>query len=340
VSSHTTLLTSDFDNLLTPLDVSVVSLAECHVAEGWRLSFPPIEFPCIHYSFIGQGRIGIGDRMPIPLTPHKLIVSPPRQPFWIDTVFSERGTVVSNIVKAQFPIADSFKRIDNFVAGEGAPALVMACGYFRTSYATSVDLFDNLISPIVEQFNDRDELAYNFKSAMTELSAEKVGMRAMTTAILKRVLVTVLRQFLSSADSQLERFTMLTDPQLARAFAEMAGNPGAFHSVESLSRIAGLSRSVFMARFTRAYGDSPMSVLRQLRMRQAASLLKKSGASIERVARSVGYESRSSFFRAFREAYGTDPSDYAKQRWERKGHPMNSNEISDLEKVKKSFLFA
>jgi AraC family transcriptional activator of mtrCDE len=210
---------------------------------------------------------------------------------------------------------------------------VVVCGYFRTSYAASIDLFASLISPIVEQFSDADELARNFISAMAELTAEKVGMRAMTTAILKRILVMVLRQFLSSPDSQVERFTMLNDPQVARAFAEMASNPGASHSVQSLSRIAGLSRSVFMARFTRAYGASPMAILRKLRMRQAASLLEKNVLSIERVARSVGYESRSSFFRAFREAFGTDPSEYAKQLSERQRLPRISDERSSQEEV-------
>jgi len=133
---------------------------------------------------------------------------------------------------------------------------------------------------------------------------------------------------------------MLNDPQVARAFAEMVNNPGGSHSVQSLSRSAGLSRSVFMARFAHAYGDSPMSVLRQLRMRQAASLLKKNGSSIERVARKVGYESRSSFFRAFKEAYGTDPSDYARQSGERQDHLSNSNERSNQKELKKSFSFA
>jgi len=334
VSDRPILQISDLDNLITALDVNVIILTECHVADGWALSFPAIELPCIHYSLTGQGRMGIGDQMPIPLTPHKLIVSPPRQAFWIDTAVGERRPPLSKSLKAEFPLGHSFKRIQNFVAGEAAPELVMVCGYFRTSYAASIDLFASLISPIVEQFSDADDLARNFRCAMAELSAEKVGMRAMTTAILKRVLVMVLRQFLSSPDSRMERFTMLNDPQVARAFAEMASNPGASHSVQSLSRSAGLSRSVFMARFTRAYGAPPMAVLRQLRMRQAASLIEKKLLSIERVARSVGYESRSSFFRAFREAYGADPSDYAKQLSERQGQPKISNGKSGQTEVK------
>jgi len=334
VSDRPILQTSDFDNLITALDVNVIVLTECHVADGWTLSFPPIEFPCIHYILAGQGRMGIGERMPIRLTPHKLIVSPPRQAFWIDTAFGERRSPLSNIVKTEFPLGHSFKRTSNIAVGEGAAQLVMVCGYFRTSYAASIDLFASLISPIVEQFSDTDELARNFTCAMAELSAEKVGMRAMTSAILKRVLVMVLRQFLSSPVSRAERFAMLNDPQVARAFAEMASNPGASHSVQSLSRSAGLSRSVFMARFTRAYGASPMAVLRQLRMRQAASLIEKKLLSVEKVARSVGYESRSSFFRAFREAYGTDPTDYAKQLSEQQGQPKSSDAKGDQAEAK------
>jgi transcriptional regulator GlxA family with amidase domain len=135
-------------------------------------------------------------------------------------------------------------------------------------------------------------------------------MEAMTTALLKQVLIAILRRSLSSAGSWLERFPMLSAPRIARAFAEMLARPGAPHSVQSLAQTAGLSRSAFMARFAEALGSSPMAVLRQLRMRQAAARLAANVLSIDQIAHAVGYESRSSFFRAFRQAYGQDPSAY------------------------------
>jgi AraC family transcriptional activator of mtrCDE len=103
---------------------------------------------------------------------------------------------------------------------------------------------------------------------------------------------------------------MLRDPQVARAFSIMAADPGAPHAVHRLARSVGLSRSAFMARFTEVTGQSPMRILRGLRMRQAAQQLRSTSFSIEEIVRSVGYESRSSFVRAFRQTYGRDPSDF------------------------------
>ncbi len=90
----------------------------------------------------------------------------------------------------------------------------------------------------------------------------------------------------------------------------MVTRPGASHCVNSLSQKVGLSRSVFMSRFTVAFGCSPMAVLRQLRMRQAAELLTTSHLSIDQVSYVSGTRVAVAFFRAFRKAYGSDPSDY------------------------------
>jgi AraC family transcriptional activator of mtrCDE len=65
-----------------------------------------------------------------------------------------------------------------------------------------------------------------------------------------------------------------------------------------------------MARFSEIFGRSPMAILRELRMRQAALDLATTSASVDVVAYNAGYESRSSFVRAFRKAYDIDPSQY------------------------------
>lgn len=52
----------------------------------------------------------------------------------------------------------------------------------------------------------------------------------MTTVLLKMVLVMILRGFLSAPNNRLERLAMLDDPQIARAFADMAAKPGASHT--------------------------------------------------------------------------------------------------------------
>jgi AraC family transcriptional activator of mtrCDE len=132
----------------------------------------------------------------------------------------------------------------------------------------------------------------------------------MSAALLKQVIVMLMRRSLNSPGAWVERFAMLSDVQIARAFSEMVADPGVDHTVSSLAQVACLSRSAFMARFASVMGRSPMIVLRDLRMRRASQVLEMNSLSVGQVAHEVGYASRSSFIRAFRETYGVDPSEY------------------------------
>jgi AraC-like DNA-binding protein len=201
------------------------------------------------------------------------------------------------------------ERIQRFVAGDVEPMVTLICGYFRATYGSSIDLFAGLSTPIVERFEPSDELGSKLQAAVAEISGRQVGMQAMTTAILKQVLVTLVRRSLNSTSVWLERFSILSDRQIALAFADMVARPSADHSVMALAQKAGLSRSAFMARFVRAIGCSPMVALRQIRMKRAADMLAARTFSVEQIARAVGYRSCSSFLRAFRQLHGHLPAE-------------------------------
>lgn len=300
---------ADLDNLMSTLDGRFVALSECLVTKGHRLEMGAAAVPGIHYNLKGEGTMYIGDAPPIVLAPHTLIVVPPNVPFRIEVAVadSENPTLKTVDGRVHTISKDGIRR---FIAGEGAPDVIMICGFFTASYGQAADLFSTLTAPIVEQFDASDELDHKFKRALSELVVQEVGAGAMSAALLKQVLVTLLRRSLVSLNTWVERFSIISDPQIARAFAEMVSNPGSSHTIESLARCACLSRSAFMARFAAVMGRPPMIVLRELRMRQAAQQLKVNTLSIAQVARNVGYASRSSFVRAFRGVYGQDPSAY------------------------------
>jgi AraC-like DNA-binding protein len=305
---------SDLDRLMTALEVNFVKLAECLVSAAWRLSLPAVGMPGIHYVVMGCAKMTVGNEPAIPLAAHTLVIVPPAHPVRIDVaghqdIGSMRGTVEPHWRSDEPP--ESLLRV---IAGDDEAELILICGYFRASFGTAVDLFASLSSPIVEKFDPSDRLGHPLKLALAELVAQEVGAGAMTAALLKQVLVMLFRRSLSSADLWVERFSMLGDRRIARAFADMVARPAAPQSVENLAQVAGLSRSAFMARFTHTFGSSPMVVLRRLRMRHAASLLAGEGLSVDQIAQEAGYASRSSFVRAFRNTYGTDPSDYRAER--------------------------
>jgi AraC family transcriptional activator of mtrCDE len=209
--------------------------------------------------------------------------------------------------RAQIATKDGSRR---FSAGDGTPELHLICGFFTAFYGNSSDLFCTLTAPIVEQFHPDDRLDVKFQQALSELVAQEVGSRTMSSALLKQIMVALLRRSLVSLDVWVERFSAISDLQIARALSDMVSNPGAAHTTRSLAQSACLSRSAFMSRFVSVMGRPPMVVLREIRMRQAAQHLKTLSLSVGQVAHSVGYASRSSFVRAFRGVYGSDPSAY------------------------------
>src|ERR1700754_2848181 len=302
--------TTDLDSLLMRLDVKFVDLAECHVSPGWSLSFTASKMPGLHYNLDGTGELVVGESAPIRLSPHMLIIVPADRPFHITASDPEGRIPMLRMVNLD--ACERTSALARYVAGTEKPEVMLVCGYFEATYGTTIEFFSGLTTPIVEHFDVEDRLDQTLKSVIDELARQQGGVSAMTTTLLKQVLVLLLRRSLTSTSVLGERFSMLSDPQIARAFSEMVNRPGAPHSIRSLAQLSGLNRSSFMQRFADLIGESPIAVLRQLRMQQAAAMLASHNElSIDQIARNVGYSSRSSFLRAFRKVYGVDPSEYA-----------------------------
>lgn len=300
---------SDLDKLMSSLEVRFVALTECLVSSGYRLQMGGFDAPGMHYNLCGRGKMFIGNGAAIDLVPHTLVIVPPKSPFRIECAGTSGTRPLLKTVDGRLQ-AVTKGSIRHVTAGEGEPEIILICGFFDAQYGSAIDLFGTLSTPIIEQFEEGDRLDHTLKTALRELIAQEVGAGAMSAALLKQVIVALLRRSLHSVNVWVERFSLLRDPQIARAFADMATNPGRSHTVSSLAESACLSRSAFMARFTDIIGQSPMNILRDLRMRQAAEQLKTGQLSVEQIVRNAGYESRSSFARAFRKVCGHDPSEY------------------------------
>jgi len=295
----------DLDKLMTALEVQFVTLAQCSVSRGYALSIEGVHAPGIHYNLKGVGRIFIGDNPPIEVMPHTLIIVPGNAPFRIEVPDEQNPTALRLVTgKLPSPVPNNVLR---FVAGEENPALVLFCGYFYASYGLSTDIFQDLATPIVEQFDAEDRIDQVLATALKELASQETGAGAMSAALLKQVIVTLLRRSLTSLHLWAERFSVLGNPAISRAFSAMVANPGAAHTVASLAAVAHLGRSAFMAQFTALFGRPPISVLRDLRMRQAAQQVKAGTLSLKEIAAEAGYKNLSSFLRAYRKVHGKDP---------------------------------
>lgn len=82
-------------------------------------------------------------------------------------------------------------------------------------------------------------------------------------------------------------------------------------SVEQLAEDAGLSRSQLHRKMKELTGMSPSDFVRNLRLEQAARLLRERRVNVSQVAYSLGFNSLGNFSKAFKHHFGISPSEYA-----------------------------
>ena len=94
----------------------------------------------------------------------------------------------------------------------------------------------------------------------------------------------------------------------------LAREPARAWTVAGLAQQAGVSRSVFAARFTHLLEEAPLAYLGRWRIQLAARLLETTDDSVLQIALKVGYESEAAFNRAFRREFELPPARYRRER--------------------------
>ncbi|MBU8713241.1 helix-turn-helix domain-containing protein [Brevibacillus parabrevis] len=84
-------------------------------------------------------------------------------------------------------------------------------------------------------------------------------------------------------------------------------------SIHELAQLTGLSPNYFGDAFKKAYGQSVMDYVTELRIGRAKQLLRDSDLYMHEVARKVGYTDEFYFSRKFKKAVGVSPSAYSKE---------------------------
>ncbi len=281
---------SDLDVLMGKLEVRQIELEQSALRNERRFEHGDDGMTRLYFGICGSGSLTTANGLSIAIAPHTLVVVPP-------------------VAKSLRPSGAEARDTEALVAGNAR----ILCGRFHAAFGDVVDMFGGLSVPIVERFSEGDDLPTNLKLAAAELEQRQPGSVAMASLLVKQAIVLLLRRSMTSSSPWVERLAILRDHRISKAFAEMAAKPGAPHTLDSLARTACLSRSTFMARFHELMGRAPMSVLRDLRMRQAAQQLRATWISIGQVGQAAGYANNSSFIRAFRSAYGVDPRNYRRQ---------------------------
>jgi transcriptional regulator GlxA family with amidase domain len=109
------------------------------------------------------------------------------------------------------------------------------------------------------------------------------------------------------------RFQARAGDRFAELAAWMVENLEADLAVEALAARAGLSPRQFNRRFKTVFGAAPAQCVETLRLDAARERLVGSRASVDQIARAVGFNSDDAFRRAFDRRFGLSPTDYRRR---------------------------
>lgn len=198
----------------------------------------------------------------------------------------------------------------------------------ETSFITGAFVLDDPLAkpllaalpPVIRMTPDGEHAVPSFLENIRFITGEVEQGRPGSEIVLLRMadvlFVQMLRACLArSSDTGGGLLGALRDPSTAAALAAMHRRPEVHWTVASLAKEAGVSRSVFAARFTQLVGEPPLGYLTRLRMQKGAALL-RDGATLAKASRLTGYASEASFSHAFRQWAGIAPG-----AWRRKLEP-------------------
>jgi AraC-like DNA-binding protein len=140
-----------------------------------------------------------------------------------------------------------------------------------------------------------------------ERNANSAGGGAHLTRVTELLIIDHLRGKLVSRPAI--QMTPRAD-RVEYAVQIITSDPTRKWSLRTLAREAGLSRSIFAARFSDVVGVSPMAFVAERRLRRAAQLLRADGDTVREVANRVGYKSPAAFSRRFTRLFGISPGTY------------------------------
>ena len=200
------------------------------------------------------------------------------------------------------------------LGGEGPTARVV-CGKFR--YATPAATHP-VLSVLPEAVHVPGMAADpQLQGVVRLLAAESVngrpGSRAVATRLTEVLFVLTVRNWLDRTDGDdagPSWLTALRDPRIGTALSLMHDQPHEDWTVESLARTVAMSRPAFARQFKTTVGTTPLAYLSQVRLNQAARLLRETDDPIPAIAHNVGYTSEFAFSRAFTRERGVAPGRY------------------------------
>ena len=299
------------ERFLSALDIGVANFTLCDIRDGWSARFDACATASLHYCMEGSGALVTQTGERIALSLHSFVLLPPGVAYRIESEHPLPSGETNHGRLADWP---SRETIPTVLVGGGEAGIATACGELQLDTNYGSDPFRTMRKPLIAQFDEQSGLKNQFVLLLAECARPGLGSRSLVEALLRQCLIMVMRRQIEDEGTNLPWATGFADKRLSKALEAIFERPAAPLSVERLAGIAGMSRSAFAAQFMKAFEQTPMAMLKIVRLRKAAELLATTSVPVAEVTKMVGFSSRSNFSQAFGAMYGMDPTAFRRRR--------------------------
>jgi AraC-like DNA-binding protein len=305
MTNQSSATTDALSEVLQDFRLSGVNYGRCALRHPWSITFP--QQPLLRFHFVSEGpcwvhteaegwqELSAGDLVLLPQgVEHRLASSPDVTGNSITSCqVTRHGGNVCEVVQQ----------------GEGDASMIF-CGSMALG-AYALHPLINLMPAIVRSRDiaTNDPMINPLLEAMAiEASEPRMGSATILARMADLLTARLIRCWVKGNDSSTTGWlAAIRDPHLGRALVAMHRAPGNNWTLESLSVLAGQSRSVFAERFSAILGEGAAHYLARLRMQLAEEWLGQNGMPVAEVASKLGYESEASFARAFKRITSVSP---------------------------------
>jgi AraC-like DNA-binding protein len=199
------------------------------------------------------------------------------------------------------------------IGGTGASATIL-CGAFYSEARDAPPMF-SLLPPVLRVRGHKTPGAWTLMELLArETQQDAQGSSALTARLSEALFILLLRSWSEQEEHGGESWMRgLSDRRIAAALAIFHRAPEKDHSLDSVARAVGMSRSALAARFRELVGEAPRQYLIRWRLYLASVLLRDTDLGIAEIAARVGYESEASLTKAFTQRMGTPPGTYRRR---------------------------
>jgi AraC-like DNA-binding protein len=220
--------------------------------------------------------------------------------------------VLSEPGASAIPIEEARRQGSDHAPGAASTLL---CGAYVLDGSVAASLLGGLPALVVVRAADQHPShAAAIDLLAAEVGRDVPGQQALLDRLLDLNLIYTLSSWWEQSGAAAPGwYRALSHPDVRRVLENLHTDPARDWTLETMARLAGMSRAAFAAKFKELVGQSPGRYLTNLRMGRAEDDLTRTTAPLATIARNVGYSNEFAFATAFRRHHGTSPGQWRKR---------------------------